>query len=227
MAGGEGRRMGGALPKQFGIVGGEPILVRTINTFAEALPGARIVVVLSESMVDFWHNFAARFRVARHKVVTGGSERFHSVKNGIEALSDAVELIAVQDGVRPLASCGMIRRAVECAAEHGSAIPTVASVDSLREVGECGASVPVDRSKLRIVQTPQVFGADILRAAYDTVYNPVFTDDASVVEAAGFGITLCEGERCNIKITTPEDMIFAEAVVQSRRDEETQAQEEL
>ncbi len=220
MAGGEGRRMGGPLPKQFAIAGGEPILVRTINAFAKALPEARIVVVLPASSIDFWHNLSARFRVARHKVVAGGSERFHSVKSGIDALSDAVELIAVHDGVRPFASCELIRRAAECAAANGSAIPVVAPVDSMRLLDGEGSSRPAYRSALRCVQTPQIFGADILRAAYDTAYNSVFTDDASVVEAAGFTVTLCEGERRNIKITTPEDMFFAEAVIAAQRDAE-------
>ncbi len=213
VAGGTGRRMGGTMPKQFAFVGGEPILVRTINTFAKALPEAKIVVVLSASMTDFWKNLAARFPVARHKVVTGGTERFHSVRNGIEALSEGVDLIAVHDGVRPFASVELIRRAVECAAANGSAIPAVAPVDSLRAISSDGTSAPADRSMFRTVQTPQIFGADILRAAYDTEYKSVFTDDASVVEAAGFTVTLCDGERQNIKITTPEDMLFAEAIV--------------
>lgn len=217
VAAGGGKRMGGSIPKQFALVDREPILVRTINNFAKSFAGAKIVVVLSADKVDFWHNLAARFRVARHSVVVGGKERFHSVKCGIEALSDAVDLIAVQDGVRPFASPKMLQRTAEEAAKYGSAIPVVTPVDSFREVcGDDGSTI-IDRYALRIVQTPQIFRADILRAAYDTDFLPSFTDDASVVEHAGYKIHLCEGERNNIKITTPEDMIIAEAITDAQR----------
>ena len=211
VAGGSGKRMGGALPKQFALVGGEPILARTINAFRKALPSSRIVVVLPEEYIGFWKNFSARFEVAKHSLVEGGAERFYSVKNGIEALSDAVDLIAVQDGVRPFASKELILRAVKCAAENGSAIPVVKAVDSYRVV-EGEESHIIDRTTLRIVQTPQVFAAPILRAAYDTVFRNEFTDDASVVEFSGEKISLCEGEYANIKITSPNDIILGEAI---------------
>ena len=212
VAGGSGSRMGGSLPKQFAIVGGEPILARTINAFHKALPASRIVVVLPAEYVEFWKNFSARFAVAKHSVVEGGKERFHSVRNGIEALSDAVELIAVQDGVRPFATEELIHRAVECATRNGSAIPVVKAVDSYRAVvGE--ESQIIDRTPLRIVQTPQIFAAPILRAAYDTEFRKEYTDDASVVEFSGEKITLCEGDYSNIKITTPHDMVLAQAIV--------------
>lgn len=221
VAGGSGTRMGGTIPKQFAIVGGEPILVRTINNFAKAFPTAKIIVVLPAVQTDFWKNLSARFKVARHSIVVGGKERFHSVKNGIEALSDAVDLIAIQDGVRPFASTEMIRRTAECAAENGTAIPAVKPVDSFRAAtGDNGESAIIDRSTLRIIQTPQIFRADLLRAAYDVDYDAAFTDDASVVERAGYRITLCDGERSNIKITTQEDMIYAEAIAESLRNDD-------
>lgn len=203
--------MGGTLPKQFSLVGGEPILARTINNFRKALPTSRIVVVLPAEYIDFWKNFSARFSVAKHSVVEGGKERFHSVKNGIEALSCEVDLIAVQDGVRPFASKEMILRVVDCASENGAAIPVVKAVDSYRAV-EGDESKIIDRTPLRIVQTPQIFAAPILRAAYDTTFMPHFTDDASVVEFSGEKVTLCEGEYTNIKITTPADLVLAEAI---------------
>lgn len=203
--------MGGTLPKQFALVGGEPILARTINTFRKALPASRIVVVLPAEYIDFWKNLSARFEVAKHSLVEGGAERFYSVKNGIEALSEAVDLIAVQDGVRPFASKELILRAVKCAAENGSAIPVVKAVDSYRVV-EGEESHIIDRTPLRIVQTPQIFAAPILRAAYDTDFRNEFTDDASVVEFSGEKIALCEGEYANIKITSPNDMILGEAI---------------
>ena len=212
VAGGSGKRMGGALPKQFSFVGGEPILARTINTFRKALPTSRIVVVLPAEYIDFWKNLSARFEVAKHSLVEGGAERFYSVKNGIEALSDAVDLIAVQDGVRPFASKELILRTVACAAENGSAIPVVKAVDSYRAV-EGEESHIIDRTPLRIVQTPQIFAAPILRAAYDTEFRKEFTDDASVVEFSGEKISLCEGDYLNIKITTPNDISLANAIV--------------
>lgn len=203
--------MGGALPKQFSIIGGKPILAHTINAFRKALPASRIVVVLPAEYIEFWKNLSARFEVAKHSVVEGGKERFYSVKNGIEALSDAVDLIAVQDGVRPFASKEMILRVVDCALENGAAIPVVKAVDSYRAV-EGDESKIIDRTPLRIVQTPQIFAAPILRAAYDTTFMPHFTDDASVVEFSGEKVALCEGEYTNIKITTPADLVLAEAI---------------
>ena len=216
-AGGSGKRMGGALPKQFSFVGGEPILARTINAFRKALPTSRIVVVLPAEYIDFWKNLSARFEVSKHSLVEGGAERFHSVKNGIEALSDAVDLIAVQDGVRPFASKELILRTVACAAENGSAIPVVKAVDSYRAV-EGEESHIIDRTPLRIVQTPQIFAAPILRAAYDTEFRKEFTDDASVVEFSGEKISLCEGDYLNIKITTPNDISLANAIVAMEKD---------
>ena len=212
VAGGSGKRMGGTLPKQFSLVGGEPILARTINTFRKALPTSRIVVVLPAEYIEFWKNFSARFEVAKHSLVEGGAERFHSVKNGIEALSDAVDLIAIQDGVRPFASKELILRTVACAAENGVAIPVVKAVDSYRRVDGDDSHI-VDRTPLRIVQTPQIFSASILRAAYDTEFRQEFTDDASVVEYSGEKIYLCEGEYDNFKITTPNDLLMAELKV--------------
>ena len=217
VAGGSGKRMGGTLPKQFSFVGGEPILARTINAFRKALPTSRIVVVLPAEYIDFWKNLSARFEVSKHSLVEGGAERFHSVKNGIEALSDAVDLIAVQDGVRPFASKELILRTVACAAENGSAIPVVKAVDSYRAV-EGEESHIIDRTPLRIVQTPQIFAAPILRAAYDTEFRKEFTDDASVVEFSGENISLCEGDYLNIKITTPNDISLANAIVAMEKD---------
>ena len=210
VAGGSGKRLGGTIPKQFMLVGGTPILVRTINSFAETLPAAEIVVVLPEGYVEFWKNLAARFEVARHRCVVGGNERFHSVKAGIEALREDTGIIAVHDAARALTSKKLIIRAVQTAVECGSAIPAIAPVDSFRVVSESD-SHPIDRSTLRAIQTPQIFHAELLRKAYETDYIGAFTDDASVVEYAGHKVTLCEGERSNIKITTAEDITIAEA----------------
>ena len=218
VAGGSGKRMGGALPKQFSIIGGRPILAHTINAFRKALPASRIVVVLPAEHIEFWKNLSARFEVAKHSVVEGGKERFYSVRNGIEALSDAVDLIAVQDGVRPFATKELILRAVACAAEKGSAIPVVKAVDSYRTV-EGEESHIIDRAPLRLVQTPQIFAAPTLRAAYDTDFRNEFTDDASVVEFSGEKVSLCEGDYLNIKITTPSDLALAEAIIERRNED--------
>lgn len=212
VAGGSGRRMGSTLPKQFMLLGNEPILARSINRIHEALPKAEIVVVLPEAHVAMWQNLAARFDVATHKIAFGGTERFHSVKNGIAALSDEVGTIAVHDGVRPLASKKLIIKLILEAEKCDAVIPAIAPPDSYRVVDGDTSSI-IDRSALRIIQTPQVFNAEALRKAYEQPFSPTFTDDASVAEAAGYSITLCEGERENIKITTPTDIIIAEAII--------------
>ncbi len=228
VAGGSGRRMGAALPKQFLLLGGLPVLAHTIRNFAKALPGAPIVVVLPADRVDFWRDYAARFEVPRHKVVAGGAERFNSVRNGIEALPMDTEWIAVQDGVRPLGSVEMIRRTVFTAQQTGSAVPVVAATDSYRRVTDDGRSEAVDRTPLRQVQTPQVFRAGDLRYAYEQPFDPAFTDDATMVERTGVRITLCEGERTNLKITTREDLVVAAAILEDRRlREEQRRQDEM
>lgn len=209
MAGGRGNRMQSALPKQFLMLGGAPILARTINSCSEALPNAELVVVLPKEHIDYWRNLAARFDVAVHRVVEGGSERFYSVKQGLAALSDEVEYVAVHDGVRALATKRLILRTMLAVEEHDAVVPVIDVVDSYRRVTDTG-SVIVDRSKLRIVQTPQAFRAAVLRKAYNVDFSASFTDDASVVEASGVGITLVEGERSNIKLTTPDDISWAE-----------------
>ena len=210
MAGGSGSRMQSAIPKQFLMLGGVPIVARTINTCSEALPGAEIVVVLPEEHIPLWNNLRARFDVAPHRIVAGGKERFYSVLNGINALSPEVEYIAVHDGVRALATKRLIIRTMLAVEQHDAVIPVVDVVDSYRRVdGDNSYIVP--RSDLRIVQTPQVFKAELLRSAYNVAFSTAFTDDASVVEAFGGHITLVDGERTNIKITTPEDITLAES----------------
>lgn len=212
VAGGSGRRMGGALPKQFMMLDNEPILARSINRIHEALPAAEIVVVLPEEHVELWKNIAARFDVARHKIALGGKERFHSVKNGLAVLSEGIRTIAIHDAVRPLASKKLIIKLLLAAEKSVAVIPAVAPIDSYRIV-EGDDSRIIDRSTLRMVQTPQVFHAEALRAAYEQPFSSTFTDDASVMEAAGHKVTLVEGERENIKITTPSDMLIAEAII--------------
>ena len=198
-----------SLPKQFLILGGMPVVARTINTFAEAMPGAEIVVVLPKNEIDMWRNLAARFDVAVHRTVAGGTERFHSVKCGLEALSPDVEYVAVHDGVRALASKKLIIRTMLDAEQHDASIPVIEVADSYRRISGDDSQI-VPRSELRIVQTPQIFKASLLRKAYEQPFSTSFTDDASVVEQLGQRISLVEGERSNIKLTTPDDLSWAE-----------------
>lgn len=184
-------------------------MARTINSCSEALPNAELVVVLPKEHIDYWRNLAARFDVAVHRVVEGGSERFYSVKQGLAALSDEVEYVAVHDGVRALATKRLILRTMLAVEEHDAVVPVIDVVDSYRRITDTGSAI-IDRSKLRIVQTPQAFRATVLRKAYNVDFSALFTDDASVVEASGVGITLVEGERSNIKLTTPDDISWAE-----------------
>lgn len=207
--------MQSTLPKQFMMLGSLPVVAHTINTFSEALPGAEIVVVLPEEHIPLWRNLAARFDVAVHRCIAGGKERFHSVKNGLDALSSEVEFVAVHDGVRALATKKMILRVQLAAEETGAAIPVTEVVDSYRRVDGTESYI-VPRSELRIVQTPQTFSAELLRRAYEQPFSESFTDDASVVEALGTKITLVEGERRNIKLTTPEDMVIAERLLEEQ-----------
>ena len=218
VAGGSGSRMGATMPKQFLEIAGRPILVRTVERMREALPEAEIVVVLPEAHVELWRECytKADCRV-EHRVALGGATRFDSVASGIAALSDDCRLIAVHDGVRPLLSVDMIRRGVECACESGAAVPVIAVVDSIREVDSVGSHV-VDRSRLRAVQTPQVFRADLLKKAYAEVGARLAdrakaTDDASVVEMAGYEVALYDGEPQNLKLTTPIDLSVAEVIL--------------
>lgn len=212
VAGGSGSRMGATVPKQFLDLGGRPVLMRTIDAFA-AIEGMRVVVVLPRDQMGAWaalcreHSFAAP-----HDVAEGGNSRHESVKKGL-ALWRGEALVGVHDGVRPLVSRETIERCYAEAARFGTAIPALPSVESVRIVAPDGASRAVDRRTVMMVQTPQVFRADILRPAYALPDSPLFTDDASVVEAAGAAIHLTEGQRGNIKLTTPDDMRAARAAI--------------
>ena len=211
VAGGSGSRMGAEVPKQFLRLGGEPILAVTLRKF---MPYAEdIVVVLPEAHIPLWESLAEECHLQdTHKVCAGGATRFHSVQNGLGALDPECDIVAVHDGVRPLLSGKMIERGLACTMEHGSAVPTVGAVDSFRVVHE-GKLEIIDRSLLRAIQTPQIFSANLLRRAYVQEFDERFTDDATVVELLGESLHFYEGERSNLKITTPEDLIIAEAML--------------
>lgn len=213
VAGGQGTRMGMALPKQFLQLGGKPILYHTVASFARALPQAHIILVLPEQDISklqmILEHFTDRIDMT---VVTGGSTRFDSVKRGLQHIPKD-SIILVHDGVRPFVSDALIHRCIHAALEHGAAIPSLPVVDSVRMLGHDDQFSPVDRNKLRIVQTPQVFRGDILLPAFEQDYHIDFTDEATVVESLQHKVWLVEGERNNIKITTPEDLHLAESII--------------
>jgi len=209
VAGGKGLRMGGDLPKQFVPICGKPLLMHTLETFYRWDPGISQVLVIPEAHEAYWKMLYRELGCQiPHKIAYGGATRYHSVKNGLAMIGDS-ELIAVHDGVRPFVAHEVITACFDAAATSGAAIPVVSMIDSVREISGSG-SRPFDRERLCIVQTPQVFRADILRKAYEHPYNEKFTDDASLVESVGHTISLVEGNRENIKITTPMDLKYAE-----------------
>lgn len=199
-----------ATPKQFRLLHGKPVLARTIEAFRCVARYAEIVVVLPADRFEEWARLCAEHDVPAHTVCEGGATRFLSVRNALARLDPACEYIAVHDAARPLVSAELILRAIETARHHGSAVPVVPLVDSVRRLKGNG-SYPEDRATLRAVQTPQVFRADILRTGYERAASDDFGDDATVVEAVGYTVMLCEGERRNIKLTEPDDMTIAEA----------------
>lgn len=215
VAGGKGLRMGSALPKQFLPLNEKPILYHTIKAFREAYSDIHLILVLPQDQLSFAQMvlqcFPERIDLT---IVAGGHTRFHSVQNGLQATRDN-SIIFVHDGVRPLVSAELIRRCYEQAIEKGSAIPAIAVSDSIRMI-DGDTNKPVDREKLRSIQTPQTFRSEIILPAFAQTYSEAFTDEATVVEAHGSEVHLIEGEKSNIKVTTPEDMVLAEALLNER-----------
>ena len=208
-AGGSGTRMGSDMPKQFMDLNGIPVIVHSINAFKQYSSDINIIVVLPEGTVDLWTEIAEKFEFDA-KTCTGGDTRFASVKNGLELVGDE-GMVAVHDAARPMISPALISHLYLEAAQHGNAVPVLPLTDSIRELsGE--VSRPAERDRLRLVQTPQVFEAGLLKKAYEQAYRSSFTDDATVAEAFGAKIHLVEGEKRNIKITTREDLLIAEAL---------------
>lgn len=215
VAGGKGLRMGGEVPKQFLPVGGRPVLMRTLEVFHAYDPQVHLTLVLPASQQEYWKQLCQEYAFTLpYTLAEGGDTRFHSVKNGLAAIpADEKEaLVAVHDGVRPFVSGEVIARCYEKAAETGAVVPVTDVVETVRHLTGEESSVTVDRNAYKLVQTPQVFSLSLLRKAYAQPYVPAFTDDASVVEALGHPVTLVQGNRENIKITTPFDLVVAEAL---------------
>lgn len=209
VAGGKGLRMGKDLPKQFLLLGGKPVLMRTLERFAAYDSSLSLILVLPEAHQEYWLTLCRQYNFTLpHCIAPGGETRFHSVKNGL-ALVDESGWVAVHDGVRPFVSCEVIDACFEQAALTGAALPVLPVIETLRETTET-TSRTVDRSRYCTVQTPQVFTASLLKEAYEQPYSAAFTDDASVVERLGHPVTLVPGNRENIKITTPFDLQIGE-----------------
>ncbi|MER3472051.1 MAG: 2-C-methyl-D-erythritol 4-phosphate cytidylyltransferase [Chitinophagaceae bacterium] len=214
VAGGMGTRMGSTIPKQFLMLNDKPVLFYTIKTFLEAFDDLQIVLVLPEEFFDMGKEIIdAYFDYARIQVTSGGETRFHSVKNGL-ALVDDDCIVMVHDAVRCLVSTDLIRRCYNHTLEMGSAVPVIRTRDSVRLLNEEGNDNEViDRNKVVLVQTPQCFHSKILIPAFEIDYKGYFTDEATVVEQFGLKISLLEGEEHNFKITTPNDLQIAEALL--------------
>ena len=221
-AGGMGTRMGGSVPKQFIQLEGKPILRLTIERFLEAVPDVQVITVLPEAHISTWRQYCIKEDfTCPQRLVKGGFTRFHSVKNALAFVPDGA-LVAVQDGVRPLLSIGKIRELFTLAQNVPALIPVMPVIDTLKVLdrkkdGTLAASgESIDRSRIFGAQTPQLFYSELLKQAYGQGFDTLFTDDASVAERYEIPLTFVEGERLNIKITTPEDLVLARAISQSR-----------
>jgi 2-C-methyl-D-erythritol 4-phosphate cytidylyltransferase len=215
VAGGRGTRINSDVPKQFLEVNGLPVLMHTINAFLDYAPDIQIVVVLPEEEISRWKALCETYHfTADITLQPGGQTRFQSVKRGLERISGD-GLVAVHDGVRPLVRKELIAATFACAAANGTAVAAVRPKESLRQDTD-DTTRAVDRTRYWMVQTPQTFRISLLREAYQLDEDPTLTDDASVVERYGYAISLVEGQYDNIKITTEEDLVTAEALLRKK-----------
>ncbi len=217
VAGGKGTRMGGDTPKQFLPIGGKPVLMRTLERFHGYDSDLRLIVVLPKDQQDYWRKLCAdnAFDIP-YEVADGGATRFESSRSGLSLIPDDAEgYVGFHDGVRPFVSEETIRRCFEMAEEEYAAIPVMPVTSTLRFADPRGGGYNVDRSRFREVQTPQVFDISLARQAFNQPYRETFTDDASVVESLGCRVAMVEGNRENIKITTPFDLEVAEAILRN------------
>lgn len=215
VAGGKGMRMGADIPKQFIPIGGKPVLMHTLERFFACDGELKIILVLPHGQHAYWRQLCrdCAFNIP-HTIVDGGETRFESSRKGLQAIPlDAAGLVGIHDGVRPFVSEAVIKRCFEAADESKAAIPVLPVTDTLRHVDRNGVGRNVLRSDYRIVQTPQVFDIRLLRKAFEQPYQDSFTDEASVVESLGYTVEMVEGNRENIKLTTPFDLTLAEAML--------------
>ena len=213
VAGGKGTRMGVSLPKQFLVLGDKPILMHTLGLFYSYDPTMQIVLVLPDSEHDYWTKLCSEYDFdISYSLASGGKTRFESVSNGLALVDADADWVGVHDGVRPFVSQEVVGACFDLVRQHQAVIPTIDVFETLRELDADGSHT-VDRSRYRLVQTPQVFSASLLKKAYSQEFNAHFTDDASVVEALGVPIECVPGNRENIKVTTPFDLKIGEALL--------------
>lgn len=215
VAGGRGSRMGAEIPKQFLLLKGLPVLMHTLKAF-RSIDDIHLILVLPEDQIMYWNQLCTKHDFSLpHQIVAGGETRFQSVKNGLQSISDSEALVAIHDGVRPLVSIDIIKESYKLAQQMGNALTIIPLKDSIRMQTDKG-SVSVNRSDYFLVQTPQTFRLSEIKTAYENAPElNTFTDDASVIEAIGAEIHLVQGDYKNIKITTPEDLLFAEALLKN------------
>ena len=215
VAGGSGIRMGGVIPKQYLELAGKPLIIHVLEAFLLFDPSMEVVVVMAPSHKNYWNALGEKYAMTRDMLVTeGGATRYESVRNGLARVAED-RIVGIHDAVRPLVSQETLERTYASASEWGSGIPVISMEDSVRMLDENNGSSRVDRNRLRRVQTPQVFHSEQIKEAYQEFQDPAFTDDASVYESKFGQLRLVEGNRENIKITTPADMKLAEALIQS------------
>ena len=215
VAGGSGSRMNSSIAKQFIELNGKPILMRTLDTFYKFDPNFTIILVLPKEQIYFWQILCEKHHFSvPHQVIAGGETRFHSVKNGLAAITTE-GIVAIHDGVRPLVSQATISRCLDTAAKWGNAVPCLPIFESVRQINN-DESAQLDRSQLRIIQTPQVFSTTLIKSAFEQEFDSAFTDDASVLEKTGEKIQMVDGNRENIKITDPLDLVIAEAFLKQQ-----------
>lgn len=213
VAGGSGARMQSEVPKQFLIIGDKPVLMLTIELFHRFDNDISIIVVLPANQITEWERLCNEYDFdVPHMVTAGGSARYHSVKNGLMMVDNHDGLVAIHDGVRPFASLATLEACFNQAAKQGNSVPVIDAFESVRIISEDGSKA-IDRSTVKLVQTPQVFSVKLIKECYSQPFQQFFTDDASVVEAAGHKIFITEGNRENIKITTPFDLKLAEVML--------------
>lgn len=213
VAGGSGQRMLSAVPKQFLLLQGKPILYHTLQAFYEADASTELIIVLPADQFNTWESLILDLPTISHRLVAGGNSRYQSSQNAIQTLSEE-GLVAIHDGVRPLIEPSLISASFLEAAKKGNAVLAVASKDSVRFYSaEKGSFEHLNRETIRLIQTPQIFSVKDLKEAFKQPYSDDFTDDARVVEALGIHINLVEGSYKNIKITTPEDLVLAEVLL--------------
>jgi 2-C-methyl-D-erythritol 4-phosphate cytidylyltransferase len=216
VAGGKGTRINSKLPKQFIALNGKPILLHTIEAFFKYSEKISVVLVLPEDDFGIWESICKEYNFNKAIILQkGGETRFQSVKNGLDKI-EGEGFVAIHDGVRPLVSSDLIGASFHLAAVHGSAVAAVRLKESIRMTDQ-DTTKAVDRSKFRLIQTPQTFNLQLIKKAYQIKEDPSLTDDASVAEKSGHKISLFEGSYENIKITTPEDLIVAEALMKTMK----------